>query len=71
MVCKNDSWALLFILQYNKERLAHWALGEAVVILVEKFSNPWASYQIRKTERCACAGNAGDVFPATDFKGNR
>ena len=30
----------------------------------------WASYQIRKIADCACAGNAGDVFPATDFKGN-
>ena len=32
---------------------------------------PWASYQIRKIAGCACAGNAGNVFPATDFKGNR
>ena len=31
----------------------------------------WASYQIRKLAGCACAGNAGSVFPATDFKGNR
>ena len=23
----------------------------------------WASYQIRKIEGCACAGNAGNVFP--------
>ena len=26
---------------------------------------PWASYQIRKIAGCACAGNAGNVFPAT------
>ena len=25
----------------------------------------WASYQIRKIAGCACAGNAGNVFPAT------
>ena len=25
--------------------------------------NPWASYQIRKIAGCACAGNAGYVFP--------
>ena len=25
----------------------------------------WASYQIRKIEGCACAGNAGNIFPAT------
>ena len=30
----------------------------------------WASYQIRKIAGCACAGNVGNVFPATDFKGN-
>ena len=30
----------------------------------------WASYQIRKIVGCACTGNAGNVFPATDFKGN-
>ena len=31
----------------------------------------WASYQIRKIVGCACARNAGNIFPATDFKGNR
>ena len=30
-----------------------------------------ASYQIRKFAGYACAGNAGNVFPATDFNGNR
>ena len=30
-----------------------------------------ASYQTRKIEGCACAGNAGNIFAATDFKGNR
>ena len=28
----------------------------------------WASYQIRKLVGCACAGNAGNVFTAPDFK---
>ena len=28
----------------------------------------WASHQIRKVAGCACAGNAGNVFPATDFQ---
>ena len=32
---------------------------------------PWASYQIRTIVGCACAGNARDIFPATDFIGNR
>ena len=31
---------------------------------------PWVSYHIRKLAGCACAGNAGNVFPATDFKGH-
>ena len=30
----------------------------------------WTSYQIGKIVGCACAGNAGNVFPATDLKGN-
>ena len=32
---------------------------------------PRASCQIRKFAGCAYAGNAGNVFPATDFNGNR
>ena len=32
---------------------------------------PWASYQIGKIADCACFGNAGNIFPATDSKGNR
>ena len=31
----------------------------------------WASYQIRKIAGCACTGNAGNVFPATNFNRNR
>ena len=31
---------------------------------------PLATYQRRKIVRCACAGKAGNVFPATDFEGN-
>ena len=34
-------------------------------------SKQWASYQISKMADYACAGNAGNVFPATDLKGNR
>ena len=29
---------------------------------------PWASYQIQKIAGCACAGNAGNVFPRRRFK---
>ena len=28
----------------------------------------WASYQIRKIAGCACAGNAGNVFPCRQFQ---
>ena len=40
------------------------------VVSVYPHIHPWASYQIRKIVGCACAGNAGNVFPDTDFKGN-
>ena len=33
--------------------------------------NPWASYQLRKIAGCACARNAGNVFPTTDLKGKK
>ena len=32
------------------------------------WSNIWASYQIRKIAGCACAGNAGNVFPRRRFQ---
>ena len=32
---------------------------------------PRASYQIRKIAGCTCTGDAGNVFPATDFQGYR
>ena len=35
----------------------------------ESVFETWVTYQIRKIAGCACAGNAGNVFPATDFKG--
>ena len=31
-------------------------------------SRQWASYQIRKIAGCACAGNAGNVFPRRRFQ---
>ena len=31
----------------------------------------WISYQIRKIAGCACAGNAGNLFPTANFQGNR
>ena len=34
-------------------------------------SLPWGFYQIWKIVGCTFAGNAGTVFPSSDFKGNR
>ena len=31
----------------------------------------WSSCQMREIACCACAGNAGKVFPVTDYKANR
>ena len=31
----------------------------------------WAFYRIRKIAGCACTENAGNIFPAIDFKGDR
>ena len=31
-------------------------------------ASAWASYQIRKIAGCACAGNAGNVFPRRRFQ---
>ena len=39
--------------------------------ITSRYSSPWASWQIRKIAGCACAENAGNVFPSTAFKGNR
>ena len=32
------------------------------------YCSQWASYQIRKIAGCACAGNAGNVFPRRRFQ---
>ena len=42
-----------------------------VHIRFQSICSTWASYQIRKIAGCACAGNAGNVSPSTDFKRNR
>ena len=33
------------------------------VLPISSYHAPWAFYQIRKIAGCACAGNAGNVFP--------
>ena len=49
-----------------------FTLPESIPITVSKrevpVHFPWASYQIRKIAGCACAGNAGNVFPRRRFQ---
>ena len=40
----------------------------SVMVFGQFNSNPWACYQIRKIAGCACAGNAGNVFPPPTSK---
>ena len=40
----------------------HWRYNISILII------SWASYQLRKIAGCACAGNAGNVFPATQLQ---
>ena len=50
--------------KYTSHRNAsrtHHVTGGSVL----HFRQAWASCQIRKIAGCACAGNAGNVFPAT------
>ena len=41
---------------------------EIIVCIKIQLATTWASYKIRKIAGCACAGNYGSVFPATDFQ---
>ena len=43
----------------------HWGIQWKKGVVMNPVSSPWASCQIRKIAGCACAGNAGNVFPAT------
>ena len=57
-------YPLIYFPQFMWEKcLCMWSFHTITIV--------WASYPIRKIAGCACAGNAGNIFPATDFKGNR
>ena len=56
--------------EWKKNITGFTALVDEVLYLFHRIPPPWASYQIHKIACCACAGNAGNVFPATDFIGN-
>ena len=62
------SW---FHWRFSLADTAHSKCRSNYTLKVYVLTSPWTSCQIRKIAGCACAGNAGNVFPATDFKGNR
>ena len=48
---------------------AWWTWVHLICTIASNYlPHQWASYQIRKIAGCACAGNAGSNFPATDLK---
>ena len=60
---------VLFIITGLSDPHQHFKLQ--AVIHSECPLNAWASCQIRKIAGCACAGNTGNVFPATAGKRSR
>ena len=51
---------------YGDKKLDQYMdLGNGLVL---EGTKPWASYQIPKIAGCACAGNAGNVFPRRRFQ---
>ena len=73
----SNMWTLLYIYAYIYTDI-WWNVirylavyGAKIFAWFSWFTVGWASYQIHKIARSACAGNAGDVFPATDFKEKR
>ena len=47
---------------------AVWDLWDLYITRYPERFAQWASYQIRKIAGCACAGNAGNVFPRRRFQ---
>ena len=73
--CKSFQYIYIYIYIFNASPF-YWievsTHGQAVHLIMRK-TNSWTFYRIRKIVHCACTGNvqAGNVFPTTDFKGNR
>ena len=55
---------LVFGVHVMDSMVSFTALANEIYIIIV----PWASYQIRKIAGCACAGNAGNVFPRRRFQ---
>ena len=71
-VCRRSTSVLLCLLSMIlPSKITQWASsirkGDQKSVCSTSLVRPWSSYQIRKIAGCACAGN---VFPASDFKGN-
>ena len=62
-LCFNPNWAVTE--QATNYYLNQWwrSVPMHICITLPRWVNTWASYQIRKIAGCACAGNAGNVFP--------
>ena len=62
---KSHTIALLFNLQYIWTLIVEYYTEDLTFCFLhyKGVCNQWASYQIRKTAWCACAGNGGNVFP--------
>ena len=58
---------LIIYRQINKS-LHALIINSFCTFIVLLMIQPWASYQIRKIAGCACAGNAGNVFPRRRFQ---
>ena len=67
------SWDV--ILSLHARNMRNTSVSSETIITDWKPYSPawvaWASYQILKIAGCACAGNAGNVFPATAGKRSR
>ena len=69
--CQNSTWHTKFILKH-KSQWKRWIKHIFALKVVStdglRLYVLWASYQIRKIAGCACAGNAGKVFPHRRFQ---
>ena len=55
-------------LKVSSAKMAAILSKERWVKVWHRSNGAWASYQIHKIAGCACAGNAGNVFPRRRFK---
>ena len=66
-------FADIFKLIFITEKMYFWVQCQRSKFIMVQLTlyvwlRQWASYQIRKIAGCACAGNAGNVFPRRRFQ---